>query len=91
MRISHFFFFFFNLYIKGTKNTHISLQSYGRRIFMSYSKRIYDNAIKGIPELAFNNTYDVDFVTNQTLDVRDQLFTRCLEVQKRNCGINIIT
>lgn len=58
---------------------------------MSYSKRIYDNAIKGIPELAFNNTYDVDFVTTQTLDVRDQLFTRCLEVQKRNCGINIIT
>ena len=58
---------------------------------MSYSKRIYDNAIKGIPELAFNNTYDVDFVSHQTLDVRDQLFTRCLEVQKRNCGINIIT
>ena len=57
---------------------------------MSYSKRIYDSALKGVPELAFNNTYDVDFVAHQTLETRDQLFTRCLEVQKRNCGINIV-
>ena len=57
---------------------------------MSYSKRINDSGLKGIPELAFNNTYDVDFVNDQTRRTRDMLYTRCLEVQKRLCGINIV-
>lgn len=57
---------------------------------MSYSKRVYDTALKGIPELAFNNTYDVDFVSAHARQTRDTLYTRCLEVQRRMCGINVL-
>ena len=57
---------------------------------MSFQRRIYDTSLAGIPELAFNNTYEVNYVSDQTRFTRDTLYTRCLEIQRRMCGINII-
>ena len=58
---------------------------------MSYSNYIHNKSLlKGIPELAFNNTYDVDFVEKHADDIRMELYTYCLKIQQERGKLGFV-